>query len=262
MAEEMTNQSAEAEASEPEVMTFDDETPTTDAPKEEPKPEEPAPEDKTEPEPFLDIKYNGTEEHLTKEQAIELAQKGRNYDKINQRYQAQEPVMKVIQEQADRANLSLEEYVNRLSEFQKQSDINQIANDYKSQHPDADDETVNAYAEAAYENSLNEQAVAAQMEEQQALAAREQSAKEQLQAFLNEYPDVDVMNLPDEVKADIDQGGMTLLDAYRAYDLKLTKAALAAERKNAQNRSVSVGNVTDNTGKTGETDPFLQGLLG
>lgn len=262
MAEEMTNQSAEAEASEPEVMTFDDEAPTTDAPKEEPKPEEPAPEDKTEPEPFLDIKYNGTEEHLTKEQAIELAQKGRNYDKINQRYQAQEPVMKVIQEQADRANLSLEEYVNRLSEFQKQSDINQIANDYKSQHPDADDETVNAYAEAAYENSLNEQAVAAQMEEQQALAAREQSAKEQLQAFLNEYPDVDVMNLPDEVKADIDQGGMTLLDAYRAYDLKLTKAALAAERKNAQNRSVSVGNVTDNTGKTGETDPFLQGLLG
>ena len=170
--------------------------------------------------------------------------------------------MRVIQEQAQRANLSLEEYVDRLSEFQKQSDINQIASDYKSQHPDADDDTVNAYAEVAYQNELNKQASEEQQEQAEALAAREQSAKEQLQAFMNEYPDVDVMTLPDEVKANIDQGGMSLLDAYRAYDLKLTKAALAAERKNAQNRNSSVGNVTDNTGETGGEDSFLQGLLG
>lgn len=262
MAEEVTNQSTEAEISEPEVMTFDDEMPTTAPAVEEKKPEQPVEQEDAEPEPFLDIKYNGAEEHLTKEQAIELAQKGRNYDKINQRYQAQEPVMRVIQEQAQRANLSLEEYVDRLSEFQKQSEINQIASDYKSQHPDADDDTVNAYAEAAYQNELNEQAFAEQQEQADALAAREQSAKEQLQAFMNEYPDVDVMTLPDEVKANIDQGGMSLLDAYRAYDLKLTKAALAAERKNAQNRNSSVGNVTDNTGETGGEDSFLQGLLG
>ena len=46
--------------------------------------EEPAEEAASEPtaEPFLRIRYNGADEDLTAEQAKELAEKGRNYDKV------------------------------------------------------------------------------------------------------------------------------------------------------------------------------------
>lgn len=276
MADE-TNQSS---APETEVMQFDDsdavgadnsssETTAPETSKEtaETKADEgakPASDGKPDEEPFLDIKYNGAEEHLTKEEAVTLAQKGRNYDKIMEKYNslANSPALKIINEQAKRANMSVDDYVSRLQEFQRKSDQNKIAQKFREDHPDADDDVVDAYAEQAYQNQLAQEK---QQEEKQAADAQknlEETAKRMLDAFVQEYPDVDVTNLPEEVKVDIDQNGMSLLDAYRAYDLKLTKQALAAERQNKSNRATATGALSDNKGSVESNDPFIQGLLG
>ena len=227
MADE-TNQSSTPET---EVMQFDDsdavgadnsssETTAPETSKETVETEgaKPASDGKPDEEPFLDIKYNGAEEHLTKEEAVTLAQKGRNYDKIMEKYNslANSPALKIINEQAKRANMSVDDYVSRLQEFQRKSDQNKIAQKFREDHPDADDDVHDAYAEQAYQN---QQAQEKQQEEKQAADAQknlEETAKRMLDAFVQEYPDVDVTNLPEEVKVDIDQNGMSLLDAYRA----------------------------------------------
>ena len=269
-----TNQSSTPET---EVMQFDDsdavgadnsssETTAPETSKETVETEgaKPASDGKPDEEPFLDIKYNGAEEHLTKEEAVTLAQKGRNYDKIMEKYNslANSPALKIINEQAKRANMSVDDYVSRLQEFQRKSDQNRIAQKFREDHPDADDDVVDAYAEQAYQNQLAQEK---QQEEKQAADAQknlEETAKRMLDAFVQEYPDVDVTNLPEEVKVDIDQNGMSLLDAYRAYDLKLTKQALAAERQNKSNRATATGALSDNKGSVESNDPFIQGLLG
>lgn len=221
-------------------------------------------EPKQEEQPFLDIKYNGATEHLTKDQTVELAQKGRNYDKVYQRLQdiQNSPVLQTISEQANRAGLSLEEYANRLAEFQQTSDINKIAEDFKASHPDASDEIAQDYAQKAYEGQLAQQQQAQAQEAAQEQADMQSAAEEQVKAFMKEYPDVDLNKLPPEVINDIDNNGETLLNAYRAYDNRQLRAALQASRKNTENVKRGAGNLSANSGGTGEMEPFLQGLLG
>lgn len=272
MAEEMTNQStpetndsdlgdlfADALGEESETNQSNDSQSNSEG-----EQNSTSPAQKQEEPTFLDIKYNGAEEHLTKEQAIEFAQKGRNYDHLKERYEnaINSPAMKAMNNLAKRAGLSVDEYVERLDQFQQQSDINRIANQYKQQNPNADDDTVQAYAEQAYQNQLSQEAQAEAQQSQEAQENLQTMAKQQLSAFLKEYPDVDVTQLPEEVKVDIDQNGMTLLDAYRAYDLKITKKALAQERQNTSNRASATGNLSSNAGGTSDADPFLQGLFG
>lgn len=271
MADE-TNQSS---APETEVMQFDDSDTATESESEsnatetsketaEPKADTNTEEKSADDAHFLDIKYNGAEEHLTKEEAVTLAQKGRNYDKIMDKYNqlANSPALKIINEQAKRANMSVDDYVSRLQDFQRKSDQNKIAQKFREDHPDADDDVVDAYAEQAYQNQLAQEKANEEKAQADAQADLQARAKQMLDAFVAEYPDVDVTQLPEEVKVDIDQNGMSLLDAYRAYDLKLTKQALAAERQNKANRATSTGALSDNKGSVDSNDPFIQGLLG
>lgn len=263
--EETTNQSV------PETEISFDEGDAVSNAEPEPTQSEPAgsntgepSEDKSAEQPFLDIKYNGAEEHLTKEQAITLAQKGRNYDKIMDKYNqlANSPALKIISEQAKRANMSVDDYVSRLEEFQRRADQNKIAQQFREQHPDAEDDVVDAYAEQAYQNQIAQEKAQEVKAQEDYQANLQERAKQMLDDFIAEYPDVDVTQLPEEVKNDIDNNGMSLLDAYRAYDLKLTKQALADERQNKANRSASTGTLSDNKGSVESNDAFLQGLLG
>lgn len=272
MPEEVTNQSTtESTATESTASDdlFDEGTETTTSAEPEAKESttetsESQPETNAETtEPFLDIKYNGAIEHLTRDQAIELAQKGRNYDKLNEKYQSEmnSESRRKFENMAKANGMSLDEYANRLGEFQRQTSIRKIANQIKEQYPNADEEFVNAYAESRYENQVNDEQRAEAQKAVQAQQNVEKTAKEWVDAFVQEYPDVDLEHLPAEVKTDIDVNGKSLLDAYRAYDLKITKQALAAERQNKANRASATGNLSESAGDAGGDD-FLSGLLG
>lgn len=259
MPEDMTNQSVEDMTTDDD-FSFDEMFSNTDETSENETTDSNASE-----ESFLDIRYNGADEHLTREQAIELAQKGRNYDKIYQRMQElqNDPIRKMVAEQAERAGLTLEEYTNRLAQFQETSAINRIAREFKAKNPDVSDDVATQYAQSEYRNQQNAKQQETANQRAQAEQAKADMAKQQVQVFMREYPDVDLQNLPQEVIDDIDNNGETLLSAYRHYENIQLRKELQASRTNNLNRGKAVGNIAQNVGgKKGDVDPFLAGLLG
>ena len=214
-----------------------------------------------EPE-FIKIKYNGAEEGLTRDQTITLAQKGRNYDKLQARLQAMEnnPTLKVFAEQANKAGISIDEYAHRLSQYQEQSQIHSLVSEFKKQNPNVDDSVAEQYAKQAYQNMQYQKKQNEEQRLQQAADIRRQAANDEMAVFMREYPNVDVKELPKEVIDDINSG-QNLMSAYRSYENRMLKEQLAAERKNVANKRISTGSVSENMAND-ESDPFLQGLLG
>jgi hypothetical protein len=250
MDEQMTNQSTESTTNE---QGFDDlfaEPATTEA----------APEAEA---PFMTVKYNGEEQGLSQDEAITYAQKGMNYDKVYGQLEQlrNDPVRRVFEEQAQRAGLSLNEYADRLGQFQRESAINRLADAFMDENPDATEDIARKYAEAQYNSTLaqneREQANSIAQEE----ANRQQWAMSQIEAFQRAYPDVDIRTLPQDVIDEIN-AGESLLSAYRAHENKEMKNTIATLRQNRTNESLSTGNLSDNSSSEAGGDPFLQGLLG
>lgn len=257
MPEEMTNQ-------------FDEGTSSDDFSIDEIAEETTEAEDTTEEstttaeEPFMSIRYNGADENLTREQAIELAQKGKNYDKIYNRLNElqNDPIRRMITEQAKNAGLTVEEYTNRLAQFQETSAINRIARDFMAKNPGITDEVAQQYAQQAYKNQLAERQAQQAQAEQQVTQSRQATARQQVEQFMREFPNVDIQTLPQEVVEDIDNNGETLLSAYRAYENRQLRKELEAARHNSSVKAKSIGDITHSNSSKVEADPFLAGLLG
>jgi len=267
MSEEMTNQSFDS-TPESEDFSFDtsdfNTNESTEEQTETQETEIPAEtQQTTEEAPFLNIRYNGADESLTKEQAIELAQKGRNYDKIYERYQAlqNDPVRQLIEQQAQNAGLEVNEYVNRLNQLQERSNLNRIAQQYKQSHPGVDDNAALEYAQLAYQQERASKQQAEQQKLQTAANERQQFAQAQVRQFMTEYPEVDITNLPVEVIDRINQGE-TLMSAYHAYENAELRKQVATLLRNQGNKAKSVGKVSVNNASDVGEDPFVQGLFG
>ena len=220
------------------------------------------PEGEQTSDPFMHITYNGVEEALTREQAIELAQKGRNYDKLLQRNQqlANDPALLKLNEMASRAGTTPENYLNQLSSFQRTNDINKLATKLKEQYPNTDDKLLLDYAERIYTenvNKLHEQEMARQ---QQMHDATQQQLINDIQYMQKYHPEVDLEHLPAEV-IQMMQNGTNLVQAYSVYENRILKNKLSAFEKNSHNAKKSVGNIAVDTPQE-INDPFLQGFLG
>lgn len=214
---------------------------------------------------FMDIVYNGATEHLTESEAIALAQKGRNYDKLQERLNVMEnnPVLKLIEAQARNAGMTTEDYVNKLNTLQEQSTISRIAQQYKQQNPGVDERAAVDYARLAYQQQLQQRQREEATYMQQAEQIRQQRANAEVEAFMAEYPDVDIVNggLPAEVIEAINNGE-PLMQAYRGWEIKQLRAQMQAERKNYTNANKAAGRLSSNMESDNGGDPFVRGLLG
>lgn len=259
MPEEMTNQSFDDDSFEiEEINDSSDES-------EEVESETSETEDTTtaETDDFaLDIRYNGQNQTLNREQATTLAQKGMNYDKINEKLQQalNNPVLKVLESNAKKAGMSVEDYANRMAQFQDTMNIQQIAKEFQSQNPDVSDAVATKYANEVYKNRLADIA----KQDAEAAKASEQAEQNKLiaevQAFTQRFPDVDIEKLPADVIDDIN-AGTPLMEAYLSYENQQLRNRLSNHDTNAKNKNNSVGKVSDNSGSGKGTDPFLEGLL-
>lgn len=210
----------------------------------------------------LDIRYNGKNQTLTREEATTLAQKGMNYDKINQKLQEalNNPVLRVLESNAKKAGLSVEDYAERMAQFQDTLNIQQIAREFKTQNPDVSDAVANQYANEVYKNRLAESARQDADRARANAQAEENRLIAEVQTFQNRFPDVDIENLPAEVIDDINEG-TPLLEAWLTYENAQLRNRLSNRQTNEKNRQSSVGKVSDNSGSGQNVDPFVQGLL-
>lgn len=217
---------------------------------------------KEETKPTLKVKYNGSEQELSYEDAITYAQKGMNYDKLNQKYETlfNSPELKMISKQAEQMNMTPREYVNYLEQFQIKSLTNKAMKELREQYPDADENLLLQVAQNQVNDYLGEQEYERQLQQQRESETQENQLTNQIERFINEYPDVDIDHLPEEVLQYISQGE-DLLSAYRAYEIKLMKDRLNAFEVNSRNKAKAIGNLTDDR-KSETNDPFLDGLLG
>ena len=190
-----------------------------------------------------------------------LAQKGMNYDKVKGKLDALENgALKSISAIAERAGMTIDEYAERLNDFQEQSEITQIANEYQKKHPDVDDDAAHEYANAVYQNKRD--AKARQDAETQAKRQEQENAyfRDQVQALYNYNPDIDIEHLDTEVIDDINSG-MSPMEAYLRWENKSLRTKATNNAVNSKNKKNANSGLNSNNSSVGG-DPFLEGLLG
>lgn len=260
------------QTSEAEDDTFAEET----QPEEEEAPAEPdGQQSDAGAENILDIVYNGQAMSLNRQQAIEMAQKGMNYDKLQQRLQAAEnsPERQMIARLAQQSGMDVNSFMQsleqQLSEYQVNTRAEQLLSD---SYMDRDTAMRLARSEIEKEALQNEKAAQerAQQEylnKQQAKAMENQRKRDtftkEIQELVNTYPDFQskyptIESMP-KVMQDAIRNGESIKSAYQQVIIDELRSENAAYKQNQKNAIASTGSATG-TGATNAKDPFLSAL--
>lgn len=244
-----------AEAAKPEKTQEENEQPAEDAAETKPEEESPAKEDA--PPKTWTLRHLDEEKTVNEQEMTALAQKGLDYDRIRERYDASKPVMELFGQFAKQAGMSVEDYVSHIRTQAKQAaGMNE------------------ADAKRAVELEDREAAIAAKeaVEAEQQAAAQEQSAAEarrqaDIAEFQKTFPEAakDPKSIPPEVWAEV-RGGLSLVAAYAKWQVAQAKAAQEAARQsaaaaaqNGRNAVRSTGSMKSAGSDTKSKDPFLEG---
>jgi hypothetical protein len=206
--------------------------------------------------PFLKVKYNKEELALDEERARELAQKGLNYDKVQERLQALEsdPRLSFIEELASQHNMSPQEYIEAVRQQQEQERIHQLVEQGISE-------------EVAHE-LLENRKFREQYENERKAKAEEERKNADYNEFFDYYreangrdfvPNQD--NIPQSVW-DATEKGVPLKFAYMMHENSQLRNQLTTLKQNDSNaKKAPVGSVTAHGGNQIEAeDDFLAGF--
>ncbi len=228
-----------------------------DAQEEQPEPDQSAQQDTT--------PVSWTVNHLGQTMVMEakditpaLLQKGMDYDRIREKYDEAKPILAMFSDYAQKANMSVADYVKSIRLAAKQAE---------GMTPEQ--------AQKAIELEDREAAVrAAETEQREIAQAQEAGAakvKKDIDAFAEAFPEVyakaqtDPNAIPKAVWEAVN-GGKSLVAAYAAHvkaeadrEVKAAKAREEAGKLNARNAARSTGSVNSAGGETKSKDPFMEG---
>lgn len=230
--------------------------------------------------PFLDIVYNGQQEHLTREQAIQLAQKGRNYDKKMQENESlrraleQSPEKLMLQRMAQQAGIPYDQFLGQFQSQMKQSAI-QVRAEQLMQTGVMDQQTAMRLAQAELEKEelLNQRSVEQNQRNQQIQQFEQQQrarqqAKEQftreITELVKEYPDFmkkyPTMESMPQIMQDAMRKGTSIKAAHQQVVIEELRNEVAAYKQNEKNKTMSPGSASSVSSKN--VDPFEAALFG
>lgn len=206
---------------------------------------------------FLTIRYNKADMKLTRERAVELAQKGANYDHVFSELQSyrEGPIGKAMKAYADEAGMSIEQYAEMMISNQEAAAEKAAMAKLEDEHPD--------WPEDAIRELVRSQRAGAK---EQAKSAEEAKRQKEWAEALAAYPDIKPDSIPQDVQDAVAQGS-TPLAALREHELaalrqKIAELTAANETKQKQddNRARSIGSAAGvNSGGEAEDD-FLAGM--
>ncbi len=233
-------------AEQPETEPMTEETPA-----EENEPQEPEKVENTANQPELFTLKNKIlgDRQVTKEEYDAFAQKGYDYDRVQQERdqlreykKAADPAYAMVKDYANRAGFgdNVAAYLDfcREQELKQSGKTEAEAKNIIAQEKREADLTAREAAIAQKEKAQNDAA------EKERLAAQKQ--EESIKAFFQAYPDVSPKNIPKEVWERVATTGEDLTTAYTMYENKRLMAELAAERKNKENKASAPGSLTAN----------------
>ena len=211
------------------------------------------------PADFLTVRYNKADKKLTRAEAVELAQKGLNYDHIKAELDSYRdgPIGKAIKAYADQAGMSVEKYAEMMAAQADAAAEKKAVEELREKWPDAPEDLLQEYAKKTISDN-------------KARAASAEEAKRQREwaEALAEYPDITPETIPQEVH-DATNRGKTPLLALREYEIKKLredlsniKSAQEAKAKQEDNRAKAVGSLAGNPtkGKNSDADDIVAGL--
>ncbi len=187
----------------------------------------------------LDIVYNGEKHTLNEEQTIELAQKGMNYDRLMEKYNAAvskneeaEKYRTQIENLAKASGTTAEELMNM---------FDARVNDFKVERFAENQNVPHIYAEKLMK--LNQEIEALKKEKAELLPIKKR--EDDIAAFNKEYPDVDVRTLDKEITLEWEKSGKPLVDVYNSITVKKLLNKNLAKAANEENKKASSGSVKD-----------------
>lgn len=178
----------------------------------------------------LKLKYMGEEIEVTRDEAIALAQKGKDYDHI-----------RTERDELKKAYAKLKQISGQLHEESDSPMGKSVEQDTPAAMPAQKDTVSRLSLREKPAESKRPAAAAPATEgkpggEEAAAAERARQARE----FIAEYGSIDPKSIPTEVW-EAAAKGKTLLSAYQGWENKQLKAQLEAERKQRENKSKSTG---------------------
>lgn len=210
------------------------------------------------------IKYNGESVKVQSlEDLITNYQKGLNYDKLKTKNDAVDSsnnkVLEYISNKAKSLNMSNEEYIAKVQEYEENQLKEKQENEIKEMTKNGVPEEV---AREVIETRLYREQLKKEKAEFESLKSKEQAEREKEKAltdFLSAYPDIDVTTIPKEVFAEAEKS--SLLDAYRKYENSQLKEKIKILEQNQKNASNSVVTSVNDTGAVNENkDAFILGF--
>ena len=225
-------------------------TPEADQPTEEPEaeqqpeaePEEEGQQDEDADQRF-ELKHLDEIRSVNREEVIALAQKGLDYDRIRERYDAAKPhiewyeknadTVRWLEEMAKEQGMTLGEMVDETRAEIMARNTNQSVSVCRG---------IVANERKALELEAQKKAISTESDSKARMEA-------DVQAFVKAYPDAakDPSGLPAEVWDAVHQGE-TLVNAYRAWENKQLRAQLEKQKTEAQRKAQEQKNKARSTG--------------
>ena len=213
-------------------------------------------------EPFLNIKYDKQEIGLTKEEAKELAEKGKNYERLYDKYSN---LNNSIERLARLNGMDLNTFVNELGNSTRNIEISKELDALHESYPNTEEAILRELAEKRVDERLNLQEQAFYEEQAKNADAQELEIKRQLDLFRKEYPNLEPDKLNQKVY-DYVRNGYSLLEAYSKWAREEGEKNKTVEENkskvsklNEDNKKKSLGSTTNVEGV--EYDDFLNGFL-
>ena len=225
-------------------------------------------DDKVDYAPLLEalskkVKYNGESVKVDSiDDLITNFQKGLNYDKKNEQYEALQnsKVEQYVSKKAKELGLTVDEYIEQVEEYEKEQE--------KAREEERLEEMIN---NGVPEDVAREVIATSQLRKQ--LQAKENELKEREEAqnakhkeeqeyadFVAAFPDVKAEDIPKEVYEAAQSSNLTA--AYKDWLIKDLQTKLSIQQTNSKNAKSSIGSVTESgpTKKNEPIDQFLEGF--
>lgn len=229
----------------------------------EDKPIEEETEEATEEEPFMTIRYNKEDKRLSRDESIELAQKGMNYDHLQGKY---ETLNNQLLQLAQMNGMDVAQYLESLNQMQTNYAINQEVKALKEQYPNSDEALLKEIATKRINERIEQNKTQTAQTMNNEAEAQRNEIERQVRTFEKRYPNVAADKLDPKVY-DLMKEGYTLLEAYQSYQEeqrlmqnKANQEKQEVERINTKNKKKSLGNI--GTSESSNADDFLKGFMG
>jgi len=224
----------------------------------------------------LDIVYNGQPMQLSREQAVQLAQKGMNYDKKLQEIELlkNSPERQLLAQLAEQSGLPYDQFLNNFQNQIRQSTV-QVKAEQLAMQNGLDMDTAMMLAESEFEKEQLQNRVNAEDQKRQQFqqqmrlrqmveAQRKDQFVKEIGEILKENPDFqtqypNVESMP-KVMQDAILGGGSIKQAYQQHVIEQQRNEIAAYKQNQINMNQSPGSASGR--RANSSDAFLNGLMG